>query len=285
MPSFGTDQVLLYNIAPWNAYGFGVPNFGENVGTLNLAIAGLVNSIGVSQLYIMTSNWDSSRTTPPSMPTVMRIGKLLNRIHNVLTGRMVEPNEIPPEPGHASPATQIWTVHPVPYFRGPIVRNSWLEEYNQLCMIGMMNMMQHTDNSRALYITRDFAEFIWQYFNQVKKLLGRELLKISTADLAKPDFEFTDAHYSAYNPRDVTMNIEAIDQVGQIFKLPSDDDLKPLLAGIPADLIIPNLARYPVGQIAGADGLSGVPLSGDAQSASPGAGSGATAPILNPPSV
>lgn len=257
---FGNDRVMLYNVDPWHRYGFGVPNFGENVGSVSKPIANLVDEVGRSQLFIMLANTDSQRTQPPSRNTVERMGRVCNRVKSVLAGRQKESNALLLEPGHASPDTEIFRIHPTPYFRGPIVRNHWMQEYNSLCMMALANMMQHSDNNIALTITATFAKHAWQYFREIQFLIGRELLNIPRATLEAEDFQFTNEHYEAYAPEGVTLNYEALDTPGPIFSLATEDDVRPLFEGIPATLIKPLLRQYPVGLVPGADGLAGVEL-------------------------
>lgn len=243
---FGTDQVLLYNVDPWSKLGFGVPNFGDNLHTVNLQAHRLADEIGQLQLYIMT-HVDVLRTRPPSRNTIERLGKLMNRVKNVLAGRAKEYRELRIEPGHGSPAARPWTIHPVPYFNGPIVRNGWLAEYNEYCMLALTNLYQHSDNTLALTITSELAGDIWQYFGEISRMLGRELLNIDEQTLADPAFQFLPSHYAEYHPEAVTVRVEAIDAPVDPAIRFTEDDIQPFLRGIPANLILPNLARYPAG--------------------------------------
>lgn len=264
-PMFGTDRVLLYDVDPWNRLGFGVPNFGsvsavnpgsiDTIGTLNTALHSLADEVAIQQLFIMT-HVDATRTQAPSRNTIERLGKMLNRVQSVLAGRQMETNEQLAESGHYRPAPKIWQIHPVPYFDG-FVRNHWLAEYNEYVMIALTNFYQHSDNNIELEVTKKFAQDVYQYFALIKKRMGYELLKIPLADLEKPDFVFTAAHYEAYLPNDVVTNIEALDGPGNLFAIPTEVDLRALLKGIPANLILPFLKQYPIGPIPGATGLSG----------------------------
>lgn len=254
---FGTDRVLLFDVDPWNRLGFGAPAFGhDNIGTLCLPIHNLTNEIGRLQLFIMT-HVDAMRTKPPSVNTVMRIGKMLNRVQSVLGTRQRDYNELRLEPGHVRPATLVWNIHPVPFFDGPIVRNPWLREYNALVMFALSNMFQHSDNDLSLTVTKAFAEHVYQYFGEIKRLLGSELLQIPLDELKQDGFVFTAAHYQNYHPDQVTIDIEALDGPGPIFSLPTEDDLRPLLDGYPANMILPRLKQYPIGPVPGAQGIAG----------------------------
>lgn len=257
---FGTDQVLLYDCDPWNKLGFGVPAFGsENVGTLNRSIHGLADEIGRNQLFVMT-HVDAMRLQPPSRNTVERIGKMINRVQSILVSRQKDYPEIRLEEGHARPAPLIWTIHPVPYFRVTLVRNKWLAEYNDLVMIALTNIYQHSDNNLALTITSTMAKDVWQYFREIKIRLGSELLALKVEDLKKDEFQFGEAHYANYHPDNVVVNIEALDKPGPIFNLPTEKDLYELLQGIPATIVLPFLKQYPIGPVPGATGQTGLPL-------------------------
>lgn len=283
---FGTDRVMLYNVEPWASLGFGVPNFGENVGTLNNAIAGLVDEIGKSQLYIMLSS-DAMRWKPPSPNTVQRIAKLVTRVQTVLGGRSTAYNILRTESGHATPAAEIFRIHPVPYFDSDILRNRWLKEYNNLVMVGLANLMQHSDSNIPLTITQDLAQDVFIWFKRIRVLLATELLLIDPVVASADNFVFTQAHFDAYDPMRTIMNMEAFDTPGPIFGLPTEDDVRPLFVGIPANQIAPLLTQAPLGP--GGPVAGGIPASGfvagtsGAAGATPAAGNvGSPPPIATP---
>ena len=243
--TFGTDQVLLYDVDPWGKLGFGVPSFGDNLRTQNLPWWRLATEIAKGQLGVMT-HVDAMREQYPSINTIMRIGKILNRIRTVLLNRSRAAAELRLEPGHSSPTPFVWTICPVPYFGGSIVHNSYLMEYNVLCMVALTNIYQHSDNNLALEITAEGGSDIWQYFRRVVDLIAGELLLIPRSEYGKDDFLFLDKHYATYNPSAFLPRNEALAvPVGNDTGF-TEDDLRPLRAGIPADIIQPLLSRYPV---------------------------------------
>jgi len=242
---FGTDRTLLYNVQPWADLGFGVPNFGENVGTLNNAIARLVDEVGKSQLYIMLSV-DAMRTKPPSRNTVERLAKLIMRVQTVLGSRQQAYNELRLEAGHATPAQEIFTIHPCPFFTSAIVRNPWLREYNNLTMVALANMMQHSDNNVPLTITAEFSKAVWQWFRQIKILMGADLLMLNPTELADDKFVFTSAHFDAYDPMAKINALEAVDTPSDLWGLPTEDDIQPLFDGLPANVVRNVVRQYPV---------------------------------------
>lgn len=258
---YASDRVLLYDEDPWNERGFGVPNFGNNLGTKSFAVWNLADYIGQAQLFIM-SHIDAQRTQPPSRNTVERLGKLLNRINSVLGGRSTPYNKSRLEEQHVSGTLKVWNIHPVPYFRSDLTRNHWLQEYNELCMIALANMFQHSDNNLSLTVTEKFAQDVWQYFAEMKRLLGAELLLLPPESVVDDTFLFTDEHFDAYSPEKVTINFEAMDTPGPIQSTATEDDLRPLFNGIAANVIGPSLKQYPVVSAADISGASLPPSSG-----------------------
>lgn len=241
---FGTDQVLLYNIDPWKRLGFGVPNFGENVLTQNRVLWRLADEIGKVQLLIM-SHVDVNRREYPSINTIKRMGKIINRVKTVLLTRAKAATDVRVEGGHGVPSAIPWNLHPVPYFVGPLAKNPWLTEYNEYCMIALTNIMQHTDNQLPLTITRSCAALIWQYFAEIQRLLAGELLNLPKETYDNDEFRFSDDLYASYDPEAHIISLEFIDNPGRMDELPTEADIKQFLSGIPSNIIIPSLAKYP----------------------------------------
>jgi len=271
---FGSDRPLLFNVDPWSRYGFAVPNWATQIGTLSVPIHGLADEIGKAQLFIMTHE-DAGRLQAPSINTIMRFGKICNRIRGVLAGRKKEAKEVRIEGGHYTSDVLPWQIHPVPFFTSAIVRNRWMKEYNRLCMIALTNMYQHSDNNLPLTVTAKFAEDIWQYFNEIKILVGSELLQIAPEIVEDPNFIFKKEHYDLYDPASFTLNMERLDSSGPIQSIPTELDYRPLFQGYPSTTILPLLAQYAVGP--DGEGFSGTPLT-DANSAVGIPGGAAVAP-------
>lgn len=258
---FGSDRPLLYNVTPWAQLGFAVPNFGDNIGTMSTPIWNLAKEIARIQLFVMT-HVDAQRSQFPSRNTVERICKLCNRVQTVLGSRMRLPSDVRLESNHASVNPRPWSIHPVPYFVSDIIKNHWMAEYNELCMIALTNIYQHSDNNLPLTITQQFATDIYAYFREIRRLIGTELLMLDVEQVMGDSFVFTDEHYAAYDPSRYVINTEAIQTPGAIFSRPTEDDLRPLHQGIPANLIVTSLSQYPID--AAGLGWSGQPLPDDA---------------------
>jgi len=270
---FGSDRPLLYDVEPWSRLGFAVPNCGDNVGTLSLPIHHLADQVGKAQLFIMT-HIDAQRTQPPSPNTLDRVCKVCNRVKAVLAGRQKTYADLRIEEGHASSDLRPWSIHPVPYFASAIVRNPWLAEYNRLTMIALTNVYQHSDNNLALTVTEKFATDIWQYFREVVILVGTELLGLPGETVVDPDFVFPAHPHEQYNPEPYILNFETLDTPGPVQSRATEDDIRPLFEGLPANLLAEQgvLKQYPVGE--GMLGWSGSPLPAAASAPGTADGSG-----------
>lgn len=280
--TFDNARPLLYNVEPWKGLGFGVPNFGRQTTTLAVPIWRLADDTAVNQLAIMTST-DARRPQYPSVNTIMAIARMINRAQATLAGRQKQPNDVRLSPLHAQPEQMVWNIHPVPYFTGPMVRNSWLREFNTLCMLALTNIYQHSDNDLALTVTSDFASQVWPYFREIKILICTELLGMAQADAEDDTKPMPAGPYNGpgtqnqttvtltptgpapaasaaaptYNPPASVVNTERLWTPGALQSLPGPNDYLPFVTGIPANLIIPNLVQYPVGPIPGETGLAG----------------------------
>lgn len=265
-PTFGNNRVLLYNVSPWNQYGFGVPNFADCVGTQSRPIAHLVDEIGRAQLNIMLSV-DAMSWQPPSVNTAKRVAGMYNRVAAVLATRMKLESQARLEMGKAGQSPVIFQIHPVPYFTGPLVVNPWMAEWNDLVMIALTNMMQHSTNNVGLEITAQFASEVLPYFQSIAIKLGTELMGMDVGKLSTPGFQFNiqgnataTSDFATYAPLQQVPNLENLSGPGPLFSLPTKQDVVRLAEGIPANLIVPNLVQYPVGPLPGGVTLAGTPL-------------------------
>lgn len=244
---FRTDQVRLYTVTPFQEAGFGVPSFGTRVFTANRPLYSLASEIGKTQLDVMC-NVDARRMAYPSPNTVRKIGKAINRAFSVLLGREKSSDDLRLDGGKGSPMPLPWLMHPVPYFNGDFVRNNWLAQYNELTMFALANLMQHNDNELALTITTECSQQVLAYFQEIKYLLGGELLGLSKTVLQDRTFQFTEESYAGYATiAERTMSYENIDVGVDARAGFTEWDLRKLLQGIPSNLILPNLGLYPIG--------------------------------------
>lgn len=238
---FGTDEILWYNVGNWGSLGYGAPNFGQNAMTLNSAISQLVQVVGRNLSAVMHSD-DVDLRTPPSINTLMKVNKLVNRARTILAGRAVPPSKPRFEAQHVTPAPIAFLVYPVPYFQ---VRNGWLKEWCGYALQAISEMMQHTENRLEYEISTAFAGTIGQYLQRIYVLMATELFGIDRATAEAPTFVLTDAMLASYDPSKFFTATELIDTPPLPSTIPTENDLSVLTDGIPAT-VITGLARWPI---------------------------------------
>jgi hypothetical protein len=226
--AFGTDEVLWYRVGAWGDLGYAVPNFGQNPMTLNSAIAQLVQVTGRNLSAVMHAD-DADLRTPPSINTLLKVHKLVNRARTILAGRAVPANKPRFEAQHVTPAPLAFLIYPVPYFK---VRNSWLKEWCGYVLQAISEMCQHTENRLEYEFSTAFAGTVGQYLQRVLVLMATELFGVARAEAEKPDFALSDAQLAGYDPTKFFTATELIDTAPRFSQIPTEDDLTVLTDGI-----------------------------------------------------
>ncbi len=252
MSTFQTDQALWYNNGVWGELGYAVPNFGNDPGTLNAGICRLTESIG-RNLSALMHHPDVDLRVPPSINTLTRVHRLVMRGRTILGSRAVASGTHNMESVHSAPASEIFRIYPVPYFR---VRNPWLKEWCGLTLNALAEAMQHTENRKPFEISEGFAGTIGQYFHRTYRLMAVELFGAKVDKAKALDFQLSDDDLAGYDPSKYFNSTEMIDTVPPLNKVPTEDDLRLLTDGIPATLLV-NLTKYPSNQSPDPDGSQG----------------------------
>ncbi|HMO87372.1 MAG TPA: hypothetical protein PKC18_20875, partial [Lacipirellulaceae bacterium] len=242
MPAINTDAVLWYNVGVFGQAGYGVPNWSNDVGSLNPQILDWVDLVGRNLFHIMHHE-DVDLRIPPSINTIMRIHKLYIRAANILVGRAVPPGIDNMEIHHARPAGEIFRVYPVPYFK---VRNPFMRRWAGLILLSLAEAMQHTENRRELEISTAFAGQVGQYIKRVYINMAIELFHKSREEAHEPGFLMTDEELAAYNPAAFFTSTEMVDTVPRLDRVFTEDKLELLAEGIPVTQLPATLGPWPV---------------------------------------
>lgn len=244
---FGTDEHLWYNNGIFGQLGYAVPNFGNDPSTLNSGIFDLVDIMGKNLFAIMKSD-DADMTVPPSINTMVRVHRLINRARTIMANR-ARPLATPELEGvHVTPAEHVFLIYPIPFFK---VRNRFLREVANYGMFAISEAIQHTENRKSFDYTTQFSGLIGQYLQRVYRTMATEFFGVPLADANKPDFTLTDAQLAAYDPSKYFTPTEMVDTVPKFANVPTEDDLVVLATGIPATQLV-GLAKYPGGAAVGA---------------------------------
>jgi hypothetical protein len=241
MPITNTDAVLWYNVGVFGDAGYAVPNWSNDVGSLNPQILDWVELVGHNLFHIMHHE-DVDLRIPPSINTCKRIHKLYLRAANVLAGRSVAPGEDNMEVLHARPAGEVFRVYPVPYFK---VRNPFLRRWAGLVLVSLSEAMQHTENRKELEISTAFAGQVGQYVKRVYTNMAVELFGVPR-DIAMADgFALSDDQLRSYNPAAFFTGTEMVDTVPRLDRVFTEDRLALLAEGIPVTELPAELAPWP----------------------------------------
>lgn len=240
MPLTNTDAILHYNVGVFGEAGYAVPNWSDDVGTINPQISDVVNLIGQNLFNIMHHE-DVDLRIPPSINTIRRIHKLFLRSKQVLAGRAVPPNVPNMETVHSRPAGETFRVYPIPFFK---VRNPFMRRWAELILISLAEAMQHTENRKEMEISTAFAGQVGQYITRVYQNLGIELFGKTREVATAPAFELTEAELTAYDPAKFFTSTELVDTVPRLDRVFTEDRLVLLREGIPVTQL-PELKPWP----------------------------------------
>lgn len=234
------DAVLWYNVGRFGEYGYAVPNFSDDYGTLNHNIAEFVDLVG-QQLFAIMHVPDGALRRPPTINTLRKIHKMYLRASQLLAGRAVPANELDFEPQHTMPGGAIFKVYPVPYFR---MRNPYLKSWGGYILMCLAEAMQHTENAKPVEISTDFAGDVGQYIRRVYQLMSAEMFGKSRDEVRDPAFLLSDEDLNSYDPSRFFTRTEMVDTVAPFNRRFTEDRLDVLREGIPVTEL-PKLTPWP----------------------------------------
>lgn len=240
MPITNTDAILHYDVGVFGEAGYAVPNWSDDVGSVNPGILDLVNLIG-QNLFAIMHHQDVDLRIPPSINTLRRVHKLFLRSKQVLAGRAIPPNVPDMETVHSRPAGEIFRVYPVPFFK---VRNPFMRRWAEWILIALAEAMQHTENRKEIEFSTLFAGQIGQYITRVYQNMGIELFGKTREVATLPGFELTEAELMAYDPTKFFTSTELVDTVPRLDRVFTEDRLVLLREGIPVTQL-PALRPWP----------------------------------------
>ena len=228
MPINNTDAILHYKVGVFGDAGYAVPNWSNDVGSLNPQILDWVELVGRNLFHIMQHE-DVDLRIPPSINTCKRIHKLYLRAANILAGRAVPPGIDNMEVAHTRPAGEVFRVFPVPYFK---VRNPYLKRWAGLILLSLAEAMQHTENRREMEISTAFAGQVGQYIKRMYINMAIELFGVSREVAYADGFALSDADLAAYDPAKYFTSTEMVDTVPRLDRVFTEDRLELLNEGL-----------------------------------------------------
>jgi hypothetical protein len=241
MPPLNTDAVLWYNVGIYGKAGYAVPNWSDDVGSLNPQIINWVNLVG-RVLFDIMHHEDADLRTPPSINTLIRVHRLYLRAAALLAGNAIPPGQPNMESVHASPAGEVFRIYPCPFF---LVRNPWMRKWANYVFMSLTDAMQHTENRKTMEISTMFAGQVGQYITRIYTNMSIELFGKAKGDAEKPGFALTDADLAAYDPAKFFTSTELVDTVPRLDYAFTEDQIQFLAEGIPVTQLPDNLGPWP----------------------------------------
>lgn len=275
MPITNTDAVLWYNVGVFGEAGYAVPNWSNDVGSLNPQVLDWVELVGRNLFHIMHHE-DADLRIPPSINTCKRVHKLYLRAANVLAGRAVPSGVDNMEVTHARPAGEVFRVYPVPYFK---VRNPFLRRWAGLILVSLSEAMQHTENRKEMEISTAFAGTVGQYVKRVYTNMAIELFGKTREAAIADGFALTDADLAAYNPSAFFTATEMVDTVPRLDRVFTEDRLEVLAEGIPVTELPADIGPWPTNLT---NFYSGIRSDGVMPGTTNAGGASTAAPIIPP---
>ncbi len=241
MPLTNTDAVLWYKVGVFGDAGYAVPNWSNDVGSLNPQILDWVDLVGRNLFHIMHHE-DVDLRIPPSINTCKRIHKLYLRAASLLAGRAVEPGQDNMEVMHTRPAGEVFRVYPIPFFK---VRNPFMRRWSGMILLSLSEAMQHTENRKEVEISTAFAGLVGQYVRRVYINMSIELFGKTREQAYADGFVLTDADLANYNPSEFFTSTEMVDTVPRLDRVFTEDRLETLSEGIPITELPADLGPWP----------------------------------------
>jgi hypothetical protein len=240
VPISNSDAILWYNVGEFGDAGYAVPNWSDDIKSLNPGIHALTELIG-RNLFTIMHHEDVDLRTPPSINTLKRIHRLYVRASQVIAARSVAPGTDNMETLHVTPSEETFLVFPVPFFK---VRNPQLKTWCRLALTLLSECFQHTENRREVEISTAFGGLVGQYLTRIYTMMATEMFGKTSAEVSASGFLLKDADFAAYDPSKWFTSTEMSDTVPNFTRVFTEDRRAVLAEGIPVTQL-PALTTWP----------------------------------------
>lgn len=181
------DAILPYMA---NGVKWAVPNVGDNTETHNLAIARIFEKCG-EHLQALSNLRDCFMPGPPSIAAVKMFHNMFVRLNNLIDTNIKTSQEEHLVGAHINHERRMFKIYPVRYFD---VKNDYLSRWIELCLQGMSNMAQLTENGWQNDYTPATAVEMKKLFREAYRLMCTELFLVPL-DQAKDIFNDASPFY------------------------------------------------------------------------------------------
>ena len=239
MPSLKNDAILHYHEGRLGELGYAVPNFGNDVATLNPRLYALAGLVGRG-LFHMLHRRDIDLNTAPRIAFLKDMHDLYVNLTVRVDSWTVPDNVEEHEPVHATPSQMIWKVWPVPFFR---MRNEWIKDWAGIFLQLISEIFQHTENAKDADISPRVATIVKRYASRAyHDMAGRCFLKTKDALAAQGGY-LTQEDFDAANFSHVP-DWERMDTVPDLGAAVTEDMIAPFRDGLYVTLLPADLQPY-----------------------------------------
>ncbi|HEX3725610.1 MAG TPA: hypothetical protein VHV08_05180 [Pirellulales bacterium] len=244
-PTFSTDEILWYDNGKWGQAGYAVANPAGQTWTNNAVIFNFHTLVGRNMFELMHRS-DVKFYTAPHKQFWFDLHQLIVTARKRLADRQRLPND---SNGlvvqHAAPAPQMFLAWPIPFF-GERVRQPDIREYAQLALLMLSEMMQHSENELATYITDAFASKIGQYLREILALMATKYFGYTRTQAYDPAFALSATDFANYDPSKVMTSVEMTEERPPLLWWPTENDLSDI-RGLPFDEVLVLCKQWPTG--------------------------------------
>ena len=159
------------------------------------------------------------------------------------------------------------------------MRQPDIREYAQLALLMLSEMMQHSENELATYITDHFASTVGQYLREILALMATKYFGYTRAQAYDPAFALGDADFANYDPSKVMTSVEMTEERPPAQWWPTESDLSAIRA-IPYNEALVLAKRWPATAVLGGTATSGTTTGTTAAGGPPAP---ATSTFVDPP--
>jgi hypothetical protein len=231
------DAILPY---VYNGVTCAAVNLGDNTETNNLALARVFEKTNL-YLAAMSLRTDCFLPNPPTIGFVKDFNNMYVRFCQMIDAGTKPDTMERLESAHVTNERRVFQRFPVRYFD---VKNDYCKRYIELCLQGLSNLAQLSENTWSNDWSEVTAKEMKKLFREAYRLMCVELFGVSPSDSAKvfddkAPYFLSQEQFDTYN---ISARIPSVEWIAQpaIGSIPTEDEMRigltprvPVAPGVP----------------------------------------------------
>src|SRR6185295_2108611 len=127
---------------------------------------------------------------------------------------------------------------------GERIRQQDIREYCQIALLLLSDIMQHSENDLAAYVTNNFTGPIGKYLQEILVLMATKYFGYTRAQAYDPAFTLKDTDFANYDPSKVMTSVEMSEERPPSQWWPTANDLSEI-RGLPINEALLLSSRWP----------------------------------------